>query len=136
MAGEMAKAVGEAVRDVLIVVLCDQFAAASSRYDSSESAGWHAEGERDQWEDDDCPRAGWREAARTAVPSVPTAAAVAVGVRVGRWCFRRYGILPLSLGAGALATVVGLSGGVATRAVLAVLSAGVDLLTADSDLAR
>jgi hypothetical protein len=136
MAGEMAKAVGEAVRDVLIVVLCDQFAAASSPYRSSGTASWHAERERDEWEEDDYPRNDWREAVRTAVPPVPTAAAVAVGVQVGRWCFRRYGVLPLSLGAGALATVIGLSGGVATRAVLAVLSAGVDLLTADSDLAR
>jgi hypothetical protein len=136
MAGEMAKAVGEAVRDVLIVVLCDQFAAASNPYHSSESSAWHRDNERDEWDEDDNPHPGWREIARTAVPPVPTAAAVAVGVHVGRWCFRRYGGLPLSLGAGALTTIVGLSGGVATRAVLAVISAGVDLLTADTDLAR
>jgi hypothetical protein len=136
MAGEMAKAVGEAVRDVLIVVLCDQFATTSSPYRSSGTAGWHNDHERDEWEEDDYPRNDWREVARSAVPPVPTAAAVAVGVHVGRWCFRRYGGLPLSLGAGALTTIVGLSGGVATRAVLAVISAGVDLLTADTDLAR
>jgi hypothetical protein len=145
LADEMAKAVGAAARDMLIVALCDRFAAASaSRSSPHHSPGpgkWRSGYERDGWDEDDShvdyPRSTWRESAESAPePPVPTAAAVAVGVQVGRWWFRRHGGMPLSLGVGAVATMVGLSGGVAARAVLAVLAAGVDLLTADTDLAR
>jgi hypothetical protein len=144
LADEMAKAVGAAVRDILIVALCERFATAStsngSPYYSPDPSDWRSEYERDEWDDDDShvdyPRSTWRETAKSStVPPIPTAAAVAVGVHIGRLWFRRQGSMPLSLGVGALATIVGLTGGVAARAVLAVLTAGVDLLIADTDLA-
>jgi hypothetical protein len=132
MAGEMAKAVSEAVREVLVAVLCEQFTtAATNFYRQAE----HGEYDRDSWEED-YPRRGFKDVVSPAVPAIPTAAAVAVGVHIGRWWFRRQGSLPVSLGLGALATVFGLSGGVTTRSILAALSSGVDLMTADTDLAR
>jgi hypothetical protein len=145
LADEMAKAVGAAVRDILIVALCERFATVSASsgrpYHSSDPSDWRSGYEHDAWDDDDShvdyPRSTWREPATSApVPPIPTAAAVAVGVHIGRLWFRRQGSMSLSLGVGALATIAGLSGGVATRAILAVLTAGVDLLIADTDLAR
>ena len=128
MAGELAKAVGAAVRDVMIVVLCDQFAHSTS-YRSTDP---YAADERDEW-DEDYP--GTRSSSSSVtLPPIPTAAAVAVGVHVGRWLFRRQGSLPLSLGAGVLTTMFGMSGGPAIRAILSVVSASVDLLNADRDL--
>lgn len=142
LADEMAKAVGAAVRDILVVALCDRFAAVStscgSPYHSSDSRDWRSEYERDKWDDDsdvDYPRSTWSETTKPTTP-IPTAAAVAVGVHIGRWWFRRHGGMPLSLGVGARATIAGLTGGIATRAILAVLTATVDLLIADTDLAR
>jgi hypothetical protein len=135
MAGEMAKAVGEAVREVLIVVLCEKFAETTRSYPPSRNARWRGEHEDDEWEDD-YHHSGWKEVANTAVPQVSTAAALAVGVHVGRWLFRRQGSMPLSLGLGALTTLLGLSGGIATRSLLSVFTAGVDLMTADTELAR
>ena len=95
LADEMAKAVGAAVRDILIVALCERFAAVStssgSPYRSPGPSDWRREYERDAWDDDDShvdyPRSTWREPAMSAaVPPIPTAAAVAVGVHIGRLC--------------------------------------------------
>ena len=67
------------------------------------------------------------------VLAVPTAAALAVGVNVGRWWLARRGTIPAAVGFGVLATALGLAGGPVARAALA---AATDLLTAESALAR
>ncbi len=67
---------------------------------------------------------------------MPTAAALAVGVNVGRWWLARRGTVPAAVGFGVLATVLGLAGGPVARVALAVLAAAADLLTAESALAR
>jgi hypothetical protein len=136
MANETAKAVGETVREVLLVVLCEQFANAAITYQPSGAGGWSTGHDEDQWEEDEYQHQGRREILQTPLQAVPAAAAVAVGVQVGRWWFRRQASLPQSLGLGAIATLFGLTSGVATRSILSVISAGVDILTADSDLAR
>ena len=70
------------------------------------------------------------------VPAIPTAAAVAVGVTVGRWWLARKGTVAAAVGLGVLTTGLGLAGGPVARAALAVLAAAGDVLTAESALAR
>ena len=69
-------------------------------------------------------------------PAVPTAAALATGVSVGRWWLARRGTVPAAVGFGILATALGLAGGPVARAALAVPAAATDILTAESALAR
>jgi hypothetical protein len=83
---------------VLVAVLCELYvAAAVSSYRPNE----YGEYDHDSWEEDDGSRQGWKEVVSPAVTPVPTAAAVAVGVHIGRWWFRRQGSLPVLLGLGA-----------------------------------
>lgn len=148
MATELASAVGLAVRDVMIVALIDRVLTTPTR-----SAGWRAEyEERDRWGD---PKDPWadpdeyetRDRPRSRYepeepddagtpPAVPTAAAVAVGVTVGRWWLAQRGSAPAAIGFGVLATGLGLTGGPLARAALAVLAAAADILVAESALAR
>lgn len=157
LATELAGAVGLAVRDVLVAALIDRMLAAPTRpvtrTQPSRPGGWRDEDDedRDRWGN---PKDPWadpddydtRGRARTryeheeydeveAVPAVPTAAAVAIGVNVGRWWLARRGTVPAAIGFGVLATALGLAGGPIARAALAVLAAATDILTAESALA-
>lgn len=158
LATELAGAVGLAVRDVLVAALIERVLDAPTRpavrQPTSRPGGWRDEDDedRDRWGD---PKDPWadpddydtRGRARTrheheeydrveAVPAVPTLAAVAVGVNVGRWWLARRGTVPAAVGFGVLATALGLAGGPIARAALAVLAAATDILTAESALAR
>ena len=154
LATELASAVGTAVRDVLVVALIDRLVAPArtvpprverwrdDEYDRDRDA-W---GEpRDPWADPDDYDARDRTPARyerperdepEQMPIVPAAAAVAVGVNVGRWWLTRKGGVAAAVGLGVLATGLGLAGGPVARAALAVLAATTDVLTAESALAR
>ena len=158
IATELASAVGTAVRDVLVIALIDRLIAAPTRssYSSPRASGWRDDEydrDRDRW---DTPRDPWADDTeydirrgptvtrhhRTsddeveAIPAVPTAAAIAVGVNVGRWWLARRGTVATAVGFGVLATMLGVAGGPIARAALAVLAAATDVLTAESALAR
>lgn len=159
LATELASAVGTAVRDVLVVAMIDRMIATPSRTVSRpavpKAGGWRDdEDERDRW---DAPKDPWSDGydARSErmptryeraecddgeeevpAPAVPTAAAVAVGIHVGRWWLARRGTVATAVGVGVLATALGFAGGPFARAALAVLAATTDLLTAESALAR
>lgn len=156
LATELAAAVGTAVRDVLVVSLIDRLAApnrvGSPRPPAPKVSSWRDEDdrERDEWgyrkdpwdeSDEDRDPVPIRysrdepEEAETR-PAVPTAAAVAVGVNIGRWWLARQGTLAAAVGLGVLATALGLAGGPVARAALAVLAAASDVLTAESALAH
>jgi hypothetical protein len=157
LATELAGAVGAAVRDVLVVALVDRLIAPATASRTRPSAprvpGWRDDGNdpaRDEW---GTPRDPWDEPdedrARTPsryardepeevepVPAVPAAAAIAVGVNVGRWWLAKKGTVAAAVGLGVLATALGFAGGPVARAALAVLAAASDLLAAESALAR
>ncbi len=155
LATELAGAVGGAVRDVLIAALIDRVLVeaprSSTRPPTPRAGGWREDGyeDRDRWGE---PRDPWSDPddddTRDRTPArygrdepepaaaVPTAAALAVGVNVGRWWLARRGTVPAAVGFGVLATVLGLAGGPVARVALAVLAAATDLLTAESALAR
>lgn len=153
VATELAAAVGAAVRDVLVVALVDRLVApprpAAPRVMPSRTVAWRDEEdrERDRWDDpwgepdeydhDRTPVRSARvePAEGELVPAVP-AAAVAVGVTVGRWWLAREGSIGTAVGLGVLATSLGFAGGPLARAALAVLAAVGDLLAAESSLAR
>lgn len=161
LATELAGAVGLAVRDVLVAALIDRVLAAPTRPvprtpTPSRPGGWRDDededrdrwgGPKDPWADPDDYDA--RDRGRTPTgyareeydevdppPAVPVAAAVAVGVNVGRWWLARRGTVASAVGFGVLATALGLAGGPFARAALAVLAAATDVLTAESALAR
>lgn len=159
LATELAQAIGAAVRDVLVVALVDRLVVPTrmvahrtspprvpDRWDDEvdrEREQWG--GPRDPWDEDDPfdvrDRAPVRSACDGPVegelrPAVPVAAAVAVGVNVGRWWLARKGTAASAVGLGALATGLGLAGGPVARAALAVLAVATDVLTAESALAR
>jgi hypothetical protein len=155
LATELAQAVGTAVRDVLVVALIDRLVAPTrstpTRPPTPRPTNWRDDDERerdewgypkDPWED---PEEDRRTPTRYALdepkevepmPAVPAAAAVAVGVNVGRMWLARKGTLAAAVGLGVLATGLGLAGGPVARAALAVLAAATDVLVAESTLAR
>jgi len=159
LATELAAAIGTAVRDVLVVALVDRLIAptrtAPPRPPANRSTpSWRDdtdERERDEW---GYPKDPWdepdegdrrRPPARYAheereefeqMPAVPAAAAIAVGVNVGRWWLARKGTVAAAVGLGVLATGLGLAGGPVARAALAVLAAATDVLVAEAALAR
>jgi hypothetical protein len=156
LATELASAVGTAVRDVLVVALVDRLGAPSRSNTTRPPAPRPTssrddldERERDQW---GYPKDPWdepddyrdRTPARyardepevEAMPAIPAAAAVAVGVNVGRWWLAKKGTVAAAVGLGVLATGLGLAGGPVARAALAVLAAATDLLAAESVLTR
>ncbi|QJW94686.1 hypothetical protein [Frigoriglobus tundricola] len=157
LATELAGAIGTAVRDVLVVALVDRLITPTRSVPAQtppRTTGWRDDEddrERDEWgytkdrwgEPDDDPRERPRsryepeEADEVdTTPAVPTAAAVAVGVNVGRWWLAKKGSVPAAIGFGVLATGLGLAGGPVARAALAVLAAAADILVAESALAR
>ena len=157
LATELAGAIGTAVRDVLVVALVDRLVASPRTTPppaTRPTTSWRADEddrERDEWgyrkdpwdDPDDADRrptpARYARDEREEVepvPAVPTAAAVAVGVNVGRWWLARNGSVPAAIGFGVLAAGLGLAGGPVARAALAVLAAAADILVAESALAR
>jgi hypothetical protein len=148
LATELASAVGTAVRDVLVVALLDRLIVPprAAHATPPRPGGWREDYDRDRWGDPHDPWADDREeydrredAAPDRdefTPSAPAAAAVAVGVTVGRWWLARRGTVAGALGAGVLAALLGLGGGPVARAALAVLAATADVLTAEAALAR
>lgn len=156
LANELAGAVGTAVRDVLVVALIDRLCTpprtVSPRPPSSRPMSWRDDEdgrERDEWgyvkdpwdePDEDRDRAPLRSARADPDdverrPVVP-AAAVAVGVTVGRWWLARNGTVAAAVTLGVLATGLGLAGGPVARAALAVLAAAGDVLAAEAALGR
>ena len=153
LATELAGAVGVAVRDVLAAALIDRVLTAPTCPPSplSRTGEWREhgyedrgrwDGPRDPWDDTDSHDVRDRAPVRyergetESAPPVPAAAALAVGVNVGRWWLGRHGSVPVAIGFGALAAVLGLAGGPAAQAALAILVAATDLLTAESALAH
>jgi len=151
LATELATAVGAAVRDVIVVAIIDRILTTPRSSTAPSRSGSWRDDENDRWGD---PKDPWAETddydrprpssryelddrdEEVPPPSVPTAAAVAVGVNVGRWWLARRGTLPTAIGFGILATALGFAGGPFAHAVLAVLAATTDLMTAESALAR
>ena len=160
LATELAGAVGLAVRDVLVAALVDRLVnppgPTPSRPVSRFEGRWSDEDdfdhERERWGEPRDPRDDPDEAVdrdRTPVryagdepdeaepaPAVPVAAAVAVGVNVGRWWLAKKGTTASAVGLGVLAASLGLVGGPVARAALAVLAAAADVLLAEAALAR
>ncbi len=156
LAAELAGAIGTAVRDVLVVALVDRVIAparSASTQAPPRPTGWADDEDdrerdpwgyaRDSWDEPESRRERPRPRSEPAepddvdtTPAVPAAAAVAVGVNVGRWWLARKGSVPAAIGLGVLATGLGLAGGPVARAALAVLAAAADLLVAESALAR
>jgi hypothetical protein len=152
MATELASAVGTAVRDILVVAVLDRIVSIPSRTPQApvHAGSWRDErhdrwGEpKDHWEDaddDDRPGSSSRYELEERddeepMPTVPTTAAIAVGVNVGRWWLARDGSTHTAVALGVLATALGFAGGPFAHAVLAVLAAATDLMTADSAVAR
>jgi hypothetical protein len=147
LATELAGAVGTAVRDLLVVALIDRLIANPVR-----SERWRDDRyDRDAWGE---PRDPWADADdfEDRTPSryardeeeaperraLPAAAALAVGVNVGRWWLARKGSVACAfgLGAAAAAAALGLAGGPVAQALIAVIAAATDVLTAESALAR
>ena len=147
LATELAGAVGIAVRDVLVAALLERILPPMRPTvrppTPSRPSGWDDEA-RDHWLDPDeyepfaRPPTWYERAERDEVaPStVPVTVAIAVGVNVGRWWLARNGTIAASVGLGVLATALGLAGGPFARAILAVLAAATDVLTAEAALAR
>jgi hypothetical protein len=153
LATELAVAVAAAIRDVLVVAILDR-ASAPNRVivprAESPPGPWHDgtpgrersawDDSRDPWDDPDVPeprprRPDAEDGGGVSSPSVvPGAAAVAVGVNVGRWWLARRGTVAVAVGFGVLAVALGLAAGPAGRAALAVLAATTDILAAQSAL--
>ncbi|MBP3957841.1 hypothetical protein J8F10_21520 [Gemmata sp. G18] len=154
LATELAGALGTAVRDVLVAALVDRLVAPTRSVPVRTppgTAGWRDDEDEDRWggskdpwaDPDDEPRDRFRSRYEPeepddvgTPPAVPAAAAVAVGVNVGRWWLAKKGSVPAAIGFGVLATGLGLAGGPVARAALAVLAAAADILVAESALAR
>ncbi|MFO0825900.1 MAG: hypothetical protein U0792_22740 [Gemmataceae bacterium] len=152
MATELASAAGTAVRDILVVVILDRLVNIPSRTPPIPVSvgGWRDDGydrwgePKDRWEDaDEYDRPG--TPSRYALdevddeepmPPVPTTAAIAVGVNVGRLWLARNGSTPTAVGLGILTTALGFAGGPFAYAALAAIAAATDLMTADSAVAR
>jgi len=155
LATELASAIGTAVRDVLVVTMIDRVSAMPPRAFTRpplSQGGWRAEQDERQegwdpahhpWAEegddrDEFPAARYGSDRDEVEPTLatPTAAAVAVGIHVGRWWLARQGTVSTAVGIGALATALGFAGGPLTRAALATIAAAMDLLNAESALAR
>lgn len=153
MATELATAVGTAVRDILVVALLDRLVNIPSRTvpTPAHAGGWRDDkydrwgDHKDPWDNDaeyDRPGTSSRyepedcDAEEEPPRAVPAAAAVALGVQVGKWWLARQGTISTAVGLGVLASVLGFAGGPVARAALAVLATATDLLNAESALSR
>ncbi|MBA4192735.1 MAG: hypothetical protein C0467_32620 [Planctomycetaceae bacterium] len=154
LATELAGAIGTAVRDVLVVAIIDCVVASPTRPPLSQPSGWRTgqherrggwDAAHDPWDDEADARDDLPPSRRDSepypyevepTPAIPTVAALATAVQVGRWWLARHGTVSSAVGVGVLATALGFAGGPFARAALAVLAAATDLLTAESALAR
>ncbi|OWK40133.1 hypothetical protein [Fimbriiglobus ruber] len=127
MAGELGRAVADAVRDLLTAVLRGHPAPVPppvrrDRWDDDPD-DWDRQ-PRDRWDapdDPDEPRpaaGGWRP---------EWAGAVAAAAAVGRWLFARRLPLWAATGVGVVVGATALAGGPAARAVAGALAAAIDL---------
>ena len=155
VAGELGRAVGDAVRQVVQAVVAGNSKPpaprpAASRWDEDDEDdrdGWGRT--RDPWaagrddEDDDYSRGARRPTPKrheaptdeplTAV-SAGVTAAVAAGVYVARWWLVRRGTLLVAAGLGLGVGLLGVVGGPLARTAVAVLAATADVLTATDAL--
>jgi hypothetical protein len=157
LATELAGAVGSAVRDVLLVAIIDRVTSPPRASTPAPlRGGWQEHGyarQRGSWDESRDPWADSDDDAQSRVPAryvrdehdaraapeptlVAPAAAIAIGVNVGRWWLGRGGTGASAVGFGLLAMALGLAGGPVARAALAVLAAATDVLIAESTLAR
>lgn len=134
IATELGQAIGTAIRDVLVVSLATHH----GEYSDPPSRHWDDSRETDDWHPDPDD---WDESRHRVVrrdkpdsPAVPAALAVAVGFQVSRWWLAQRGRFPGALSAGLVVAAVGLSGGAATRALLSVVAAAAEVLTASAVL--
>ncbi len=153
LAGEMARAVADAVREVVATALRGGTTTAPLPVDvrPARARGHWADPDPDPWEDrpdwarDDVdeddergraaygapfPEAGPDTDLRAPVPpgGTPAApAAVAAGVSAGRWWLRRRGSVVEAVGVGVLVTLAVLAGGPVALAGAAVVTAAADL---------
>lgn len=156
VAGELGRAVGDAVRQVVQAVVAGNTKPtpaprpAASRWDEDDEDdrdGWGRT--RDPWaagrdeEDDDYDRGAHRttpkrhEAPTDEPPTAVSAgvtAAVAAGVYVARWWLVRRGTLLAAAGLGLGVGLLGVIGGPLARTAVAVLAATADVLTATDAL--
>jgi hypothetical protein len=149
LAGEMARAVAEAVREVVASVLRGGTTTAPVPADvrPARTRGRWADPDPDPWDDrpdwarDDLDEDDVQNSAAygatspeadppaPAPPAGPPAApaAVAAGVSAGRWWLRRRGSVVEAVGVGVLVTLAVLAGGPAALAGAAVVTAAADL---------
>jgi hypothetical protein len=150
VAGELGRAVGDAVRQVVQAVVADraeppQRRTPASRWDDEDDddrGGWGRP--RDPWhdrrdEDDDChgrhtPTRHEAPAADPPAVSASVSTAVAAGVFVTRWWLLRRGTLLAAAGLGLGVGLLGVAGGPLARAAVAVLAATAEVLTATDAL--
>ena len=126
IASELGRTIGAAVRDVLMVALTHRLAVPAR---PAYADRWSDEDERDRWGEPRPPRDPWDDPETgerypsspshdqyDSPPAVPAAAAVAVGVHVGRWWLSRHGGLTGAVAAGVLVASLGLASGPVARA--------------------
>ncbi len=152
LAGELARAIADAVRDVVQTVLQRESVSARDRsrpsYSYPTADRWSdprdpwAE-EREGWEDPSDPRqfssdesaTGYRPQGETARVSRFLGPTGSVAVRVARWWADRTGKFTGAFGLGFAVVFAGAYGGPAIQAVLAALAAATDLLAVPELLA-
>ena len=150
VAGELGRAVGDAVRQVVQAVVADRAEpprprTPASRWDDDDEddrGGWGRP--RDPWHDrrdedegDYSPRTRTRHEPTPDEPPAAGAsvsAAVAAGVFVTRWWLLRRGTLLAAAGLGLGVGLLGVAGGPLARAAVAVLAATAEVLTATDAL--
>lgn len=141
VAGELGRAVGEAVRQVVQAVAADRLEPPApprpSRWDDDrdDTDGWDRPG--DPWrrddghgDEDDGFRAPARPRAPGAAPPAGATVPAVAGALVARWWVSRRGTPLSAAGLGLGVTLLGALGGPLARAAVAVLAAAAEVLTA------
>lgn len=144
VAGELGRAVGDAVRQVVQAVVAGRAdpppapRTPASRWDDEDDDdrdGWGRP--RGPWHDRDDEEVGYGRRAPTRhepppgePPAASVSAAVAAGVFVSRWWLLRRGTLLAAAGLGLGVGLLGVAGGPLARAAVAVLAATAEVLTA------
>ncbi len=136
VAGELSRAVGDAVREVVDALVAGRLAAPPrpaprGRWDGDRDDGWRRPG--DTWADDDIEPDD--DPASCPPPAARVTVAVAAGAVVARWWAARAGrSLLAAAGAGLGVGLLGLFGGPAARTAVAVVAAAADVLAAAAAL--
>lgn len=138
VAGEVGRAVGGAVREVVEAVAAGRPtppAAAAGRWHDGAAGRWDDDPD-DAWDDDPDAEDGYaRRTAPDAGPAaVGVAAAVTAGVAAARLWAARTGRLVSAVGLGLGVGLLGVLGGPVARTAVAVLAATADLLAATAAL--